>query len=264
MIHRWAIWRLEDLDGKRPSFATFYNFTTHLYIHIKNTLCILPAFRTKWISELTSWSSCFRRHGQDREALSSTCNWPFSLLGSRSLVHTGAAENSHRSQLGCWNGMDGLDLRVETGLWLKQIAILMRTMINQWILGSCGYTIFTPRSWQNIPSFAGEAASSSALHRHHLVDFPEKRHTKMTTFHDDRLLDIELRHFPTHAKRCLDVFALASKVVGSIDWQPTTKLWAFAIIMLSQISPVLLTWYIDYGNRRKTMPHRKWFTVCSM
>jgi hypothetical protein len=108
MIHRWATWRLEDLDGKRPSFATFYNFTTHLYIHIKNTLCILPAFRTKWISELTSWSTCFRRHGQDREALSSTCNWPFSLLGSRSLVHTGAAENSHRSQLGCWNGMDGL------------------------------------------------------------------------------------------------------------------------------------------------------------
>lgn len=130
--------------------------------------------------------------------------------------------------------------------------------------GSCGYTIFMPRSWQNIPSFAGEAASSSALHRHHLVDFPEKRHTKMSTFHDDRLLDIELRHFPTHAKRCLDVFALASKVVGSIDWQPTTKLWAFAITMLSQISPVLLIWYIDYGNGRKTMPHRKWFTVCSM
>ena len=125
--------------------------------------------------------------------------------------------------------------------------------------GSCGYTIFMPGSWQNIPSFAGEAASSSALHRHHLVDFPEKRHTKMTTFHDDRLLDIELRHFPTHAKRCLDVFALASKVVGSIDWQPTTKLWAFAITMLSQISPVLLIWYIDYGNGRKTMPHRKWF-----
>ena len=117
--------------------------------------------------------------------------------------------------------------------------------------GSCGYTIFMPGSWQNIPSFAGEAASSSALHRHHLVDFPEKRHTKMTTFHDDRLLDIELRHFPTHAKRCLDVFALASKVVGSIDWQPTTKLWAFAITMLSQISPVLLIWYIDYGNGRK-------------
>ena len=33
MIHRWATWRLEDLDGKRPSFATFYNFTTHLLIH---------------------------------------------------------------------------------------------------------------------------------------------------------------------------------------------------------------------------------------
>ena len=130
------LWRLEDLDGKQLSLKNM--FTTLLptrYIHIKKTLCILHAFRTKWISELTS---CFRRR-QDREALSSTCNWPFSLLGSRSLVHTGAAENSHRSQLGAWTSGTDYD-----GLGLEKDCHFDETnsMINHWIVAGPTFYYF--------------------------------------------------------------------------------------------------------------------------